>query len=781
MNWHIHIQGQVQGVGFRPFVYVLAKRHALNGWVNNTTDGVHIEIEAEQVAATTFVDELMRTAPRLSRITDVLVTQVADQSYNSFEIVHSTTSEAVNLMLTPDFALCEDCRKDLYDKESRRQGYAFTSCTNCGPRYSIIKKLPYDRPTTTMVSFPLCTDCTAEYEDPLDRRYYAQTNSCEDCSIDLQLYQRTGEALPLAQSQMIGKVVELWEAGKIIAIKGIGGYLLTCDAHNKQAVELLRARKQRPTKPFALLFPNLELAQAALTLGDDEAEALTSTAAPIVLASLKDQSSSSLATEAIAPGLNRLGIMLPYTPLYELLLHEFGRPIVATSGNISNSPIIYEDDKAVKELHPIADYILDNERAIVAPQDDSVVQYSHWHRQRIILRRSRGWAPTYINADLQWSIPETLAAGAMLKSTFSILHRENTYISQYLGDLEHFDTQENYRHCFQHLVQLLEAQPKQIIADKHPTYPSTQLAQAWSDERQIPIRYIPHHQAHFGALLGEHNLLHSKEPILGVVWDGTGLGEDEQIWGGEFFRYEDYSFERCGQFSYFHSLAGDKMAREPRIAALAIGQSSAIVRDALRPRFNDQEWRIYERMLNRNQGLQSSSVGRLFDAVAALVTGIDHQSFEGEAAIALQVLAERYFQENDCRHTASYLDGMDITSSIPTAEILAAIQADINRGLNADHVAANFHFTLVSGIQAIAEQQQITRLAFSGGVFQNALLVDLIIEHLSGAYELFFHDQLSPNDENISFGQLVCAEIEQQHTLFTEKSQQHVLSNSRQD
>ncbi len=779
MNWHIHIQGQVQGVGFRPFVYVLAQRHALNGWVNNTTDGVHVEIEAQQAAVMTFLDELLKTAPRLSRITDVTVQQVADQCYTSFEIVHSTSGKEVNLMLTPDFALCEDCRNDLYDSNSRREGYAFTSCTNCGPRYSIIQKLPYDRPVTTMEAFPLCQSCEDEYHDPTDRRYYAQTNTCEDCSINLQLYTSTGEALSLDQSEIINKVVTLWEEGKIVAVKGIGGYLLTCDAQNEQAIQLLRARKQRPTKPFALLFPALAAAKAQLALGADEIEALTSTTAPIVLASIKDY--SSLATDAIAPGLERLGIMLPYTPLYEILLQAFGRPVIATSGNISNAPIIFEDAKAIQDLHPIADYVLDNQRAIVAPQDDSVVLYSPWHRQRIILRRSRGWAPTYIQADLQWSIPESVAMGAMLKSTFSILHRGNTYISQYLGDLEHFDTQENYRHCFQHLVHLLEAQPKQVLVDAHPNYPSTQLGENWSEELEISIRQIQHHQAHFGAILGEHNLIQSTEPVLGVIWDGTGLGEDQQIWGGEFFRYQDYQFERCGQFSYFQSLAGDKMAREPRMSALAIGWSSPEVREALRPRFSDQEWRIYERMLAREQGLKSSSVGRLFDAVAALATGIDKQSFEGEAAIALQVMAERYFRKSSRKQTAHYLEGQLLTTTIPTTGILAAIQKDISLGLSPEHIAAKFHFSLVKYVQAIAEQQSITRLAFSGGVFQNALLVDLLIEHLSKDYELFFHDQLSPNDENISFGQLVCAEIERQHTLFTEKTQQHVLSNSRQD
>lgn len=779
MNWHIHIQGQVQGVGFRPLVYALAQRHALTGWVNNSTDGVHLEIEASATASSVFLQDLLRQAPRLSRVTKATIVQVPDRAYSSFEIIHSAPGPAVNLMLAPDFALCDECRADLYDPHSRRQGYAFTSCTNCGPRYSIIKRLPYDRPLTTMEAFLLCQSCESEYHNPIDRRYYAQTNSCQDCRIDLQLYNNSGNVLPLSQSEIIAKVVQLWEEGNIVAIKGIGGYLLTCDAQNENSIQLLRARKQRPTKPFALLFPDLETAQQQLKLHKKEAEALTSATAPIVLASVKDK--SHLAIDDIAPGLDRLGLMLPYTPLYELLLRKFGRPVIATSGNISNAPIIFKDTPSRQELHHIADYILDNKRAIAVPQDDSVVLYSAWHHQRIILRRSRGWAPTYIQANLQWSAPETIAMGAMLKSTFSILHRGNTYISQYLGDLEHFDTQENYHHCFQHLVKLLQAQPQQILIDAHPNYPSTHMGQQWSEEWSIPTRQIQHHQAHFGAILGEHNLVHSTRPILGIIWDGTGLGEDGQIWGGEFFRYQDYHFHRCGHFSYFPSLAGDKIAREARLSALAIGWSSPAICTALRPRFNDEEWRIYERILDRKPSLQSSSVGRLFDAVAALVLGINQQSYEGEAAVALQVLAERYFQGTQHRHTAHYLEDWPINETIPTASILTAIQRDIEAGLAPEHIAAKFHFSLVMCIQAVAKKQAISRLAFSGGVFQNALLVDLILEHLSDDYELFFHEQLSPNDENISFGQLVCAEIEQQHTLFTEKSLQHVLSNSRQD
>ena len=778
MTWHIHIKGQVQGVGFRPFVYQLAQRHVLNGWVNNTSDGVHIEFNANQAAAEAFLDQISASAPRLAQITELAMGKTDDREYASFDIIHSRAQTEVNLLLSPDFALCDQCRKELYDADSRRYNYAFTSCTHCGPRYSIIKDLPYDRPFTSMAEFPLCPSCTQEYHDPQDRRYFAQTNSCCTCRIALQLLDSEGNAIAISQEEIVKQVADLWQAGKIIAIKGIGGYLLTCDARNAQAVASLRQRKQRAKKPFALLFPGIEQARDYVEVSSEEAALLQSAAAPIVLARLRSSAEQKLAIGEIAPGLKKLGVMLPYTPLYELLAHQFGHPLVATSANISNAPIVFDEATDLALLSGLADFILANEREILLPQDDSVVTVSPQANQAIIIRRSRGYAPSFILPEMNWSIPETLATGAMLKSTFAVLHKNNLYLSQYLGDLQHFDTQQSYRHCFAHLKGLLNATPQLMLADLHPDYPSTRLGQDWSEQQRIPIRYIQHHEAHFGAILGEHQLIHDPEPILGVIWDGTGLGTDGQIWGGEFFRYRNYQFQRCQHFAYFKWLAADKMAREPRIAALAIGADSPDALNMLRHRFTDQEWKLYHNRLNKPSGLESSSVGRLFDAAAALILGINRQDYEGEAAMLLQQLAEDYLLPQGLEQINAYPIRVNSDAPLPTQQLIQALAQDLSAGTPPSEVAAKFHLTLVMLIKTVAEQEATRKVAFSGGVFQNSLLVDLLHHYMGDQFSLYFHQQLSPNDENISFGQLVCAEIQQQHSFLHSKTKEHVLSNS---
>ena len=536
-TWHIHIEGQVQGVGFRPFVYVLAKEFGLNGWVNNTIDGVHIEINALEKVAQDFYQQLINKAPILAKITKHQIAVSSQKFFDNFQIIHSNLSGKANLLITPDFGLCQDCQVDISADQNRRYGYPFTTCTNCGPRYSIIKALPYDRERTTMATFSMCKNCQTEYDNPINRRYYSQTNSCVDCGIQMTLFDGNQQAIAPTSSVIIDLVCSFWKSGKIVAIKGIGGYLLTCDANNDKTIQLLRERKYRPSKPFALMYPNIDRIKKDLHLSEIEEQEINSSISPILLLDKKEKN-----TVSIAPNLQQIGAMLPYTPLFDLLLKKFQKPIIATSGNISNSPIVYSDEKALAELIQIADFIVTNNRPIVVPQDDSVIKFSTFKKQKIIIRRSRGLAPTYINARLKLSNKSILAAGAMLKSTFSFLHQKNTYISQYLGDLGHFDTEENYKHTVQHFLNLFKVKPEIILTDKHPEYAATLFGESLSKQLVIPIEKIQHHIAHFGAVLGENNLLHSAEPILGVIWDGTGLGDDKQIWGGEFFKYENYDF-----------------------------------------------------------------------------------------------------------------------------------------------------------------------------------------------------------------------------------------------
>jgi hydrogenase maturation protein HypF len=754
-TWHIHIEGQVQGVGFRPFVYRLALEFQLNGWVNNTTDGVHIEINAGREQAQAFCQAVLEQAPDLSRITAHRLEEIPHETFTSFKIIHSQAGEKINLLLTPDFALCAQCRADLYEPGNRRGGYPFTTCTYCGPRYSIIRQLPYDRPTTTMAPFPMCPDCQAEYDDPLDRRYFAQTNSCPNCSIPLRLYDAQQSLLSDTFEDIIPLVLQAWKNGQIVAIKGIGGYLLCCDASHNLAVDLLRKRKRRPSKPFALMYPNEKLLAKETKLHTVALHDLRSPASPIVLLSPTEEARLA---EGIAPGLSQLGIMLPYAPIFEWLLKEYQKPIVATSGNPTESPIVYEDAKALQELTKLADLILSNERKIVIPQDDSLIRYTPFYKKRIILRRSRGLAPTYINAPLERPDYGVLATGAMLKSTFTFLHQKNIYISQYLGDLANFDTEASYKHTIQHFFRLFDTRPAYILADKHPEYPSTRLAEALAEELTVPLEFVQHHIAHFAALLGEQLLIHSEEPVLGVIWDGTGWGEDRQIWGGEFFIYHQYHFQRAAHFEYFNFMLGDKMPKEPRISALSAAWKVDGVKPYLREKFSKVEWNIYANLLNKGSQLQTSSMGRIFDAVSSLLGLMDKQTYEGEAAMQLEELALRFFQENGWTDFTSYFQE-DVLPSISTHHLMKKIGDDLEQGETKEFIAAKFHYSLTDLIKKMARHLNIQKIAFSGGVFQNALLNDLILHYLKEEFELFFHQQLSPNDENVSFGQMIFYQI----------------------
>jgi len=543
-TWHIHIQGQVQGVGFRPFIFQLAQNMGLKGWVNNTNDGVHIKVNACEHQIKALKINILDRQPVLTRITGIQIKQVQQTFFDNFQIIHSEEKGIKNLLLTPDAALCSDCKTELNSLNDRRAQYPFITCTNCGPRYSIIEQLPFDRSTTTMQPFLMCDACTREYHNPMDRRYFSQTNSCKACGIRLTLWNSDREKLPLQQHEVIKRVVELRQQQKIVAIKGIGGYILTCDASSREAISEMRARKHRPTKPFALMYPNLSRLSEVVQINKQESHALDYPAASIVLLDIKSDAWNGLALQQIAPGLNQIGAMLPYTPLYELLLKTYQKPIIATSGNLSGAPIVYEEARALDELSEIADYILSNNRAIAIPQDDSVQRFSHFYQQKVILRRSRGLAPSHIDPHLAISGKTILATGAMLKSTFSFFYQSNTYISQYLGNLEDFDTIAAYKKVMEHFFKLFQASPEIILIDKHPDYPSSRIGRQLAGQYQIPCLPVQHHLAHFAAVIGENKLMNTTNPVLGIIWDGTGLGDDEQIWGGEFFVYKNKNFER---------------------------------------------------------------------------------------------------------------------------------------------------------------------------------------------------------------------------------------------
>lgn len=817
MTWKISIQGQVQGVGFRPFVWRAALERNLKGWVANGLEGVLIKVNGTEQQAFDFQQFILDNTPETACVTASSFTpDDTDVCFDNFSIRESHSDGSPVLHLTPDVAICATCRDEMHDTANRRYQYAFTTCTVCGPRYSILTGLPYDRPFTSMYTFDMCRACKEEYDNPENRRYYAQTNSCQDCGIQLRFVDWS--AVPAAKAagmpgetedltslknlsnlqpsdcsvarQPVQQFAAAWQQGAIVAIKGIGGYLLTCDATQAEAVATLRRRKQRPTKPFAMMYPDLATLMGDAEVSPLEAERLQSPAAPIVLLDVKESPLSGFDGSGIAPGLHKIGAMLPNAPLFELLLRDFGKPIVATSGNISHAPLIYEDEKALQELSGIADVILTHNRPITMPQDDSVVSVLS-SGTSIVLRRARGLAPTFIPAGKEAPQTTVLALGAEMKSTFSLAHLGNIHISQYLGDLADFDTQERFQLALRHLTGLFQAQPEVLIGDLHPGYFTTQLGEMLAEQWNVPFLQVQHHKAHFAAVLAENELFDSGEPVLGVIWDGTGLGEDRQIWGGEFFRYKgkneaqnDDIFTRCGHFDYFPLLLRDKMPREPRLSAFAACYGIVEAEAWLQAKFTKTEWYLY-RKLPAAEHLKTSSVGRIFDAVASLLGLADKVSYEGEAALLLEDLARGYckklgfaWTQEDCYHLFSPQN----PAIMDTKNLFRQIIADLHADKKKAYIAAKFHGALVHAIGQIADHLHLQKIAFSGGVFQNALLLDMIEHLLTPDYQLFFHRQLSPNDENISFGQWAYAVANGSLHPFHSSSLtsvNHVFSNSR--
>lgn len=746
----IIIRGVVQGVGFRPTVYQLARSSGMNGWIVNNNEGVMIHCEASDAETRSFLQLITGNLPPLARVSEVQIEQAEPEGLADFRIRQSDISGPVRVLLTPDVATCPDCLRELHTASDRRFVYPFITCTNCGPRYSIIQKLPYDRPHTTMDDFPMCQECEQEYRDPSNRRYHSQTNSCPDCRIRMSLVSQAGVTEDFTR---LNKICELWDAGRIVAIKGIGGYLLTCSATDDNAVKRLRSRKARPDKPLAVMFPDLDMIRRLCRVSPEEESLLQEKHAPIVLLNLKPAAAEYLAVDELTRGLDKIGAMLPYTPLYHLLLREHGKPIVATSGNLSNSTIIYRDDDAQRDLAGLADFILMNDRLILIPQDDGVEQIARNSGRQIVLRRSRGKAPILLLPDRRSLTPNMLATGALLKSTFGFTHQGNTYLSQYLGNSLHFEAQQNYEACFNHLRKTLSLKVEQVITDLHPEFFSTQFGKRLAEENDCPVLELQHHKAHFYAVLGEHGLQESTEPILGIIWDGLGLGEDGQVWGGEHFLFEKGKMSRVAHLEYFPVLAGDKMALEPRISALALAWSTETARGHLREKFSEQELRLYLQ-IREHKDLLTSSMGRFVDAFASLILGQDYNTYEAKAAMHLEQAAARAYYSGEADQV-SYLE--QETGDL-TGAILTGVLEDLDQQIDKEVIALRFHRSLVSYIKELAIEKEVKTLAFSGGVFQNSLLVDLITEMLDSDFQLLFHQELSPNDECIPFGQLVWAD-----------------------
>lgn len=763
-TWHICIQGRVQGVGFRPYVYRLAQEKNLKGIVYNDLDGVHIYISAQNKEVTQFYNELIERAPGLAKIIAHTISEVEKQSFENFQILQNQEVKTTSLMLPPDFAVCENCKKEILDTDNRRAFYPFITCTQCGPRYSLIKKLSFEREFTAMDDFEMCPSCKKEYVNPSDRRYHSQTNSCQQCGIRLSLLNSKGAEIETDSKLAIEKLISLWKEGKIVAIKGIGGYLLTCDASDTEAINTLRKRKHRPSKPFACMYPSIAHVKQEFLINDSEINILSSEIAPIVLLRLKKKQVS-IAVNEVAPGLNQIGVMLPYTPLYFLALQGYGKPVVATSGNLSNASIVFEDTEVFSELSGIWDYVLTNNRKIITSQDDSVVRFSPQKKQRILIRRSRGLAPNYFGPVSTSDRETILAMGASQKSVFGLFNQGLLYLSQYLGDLTYYKNTENYKRTINHYLNLLNCTPDILLVDGHPNYYSTQYGHTLANELGLKVISVPHHYAHFAAILSEHSLLKKQEKVLGVIWDGTGYGTDGNSWGGEFLTFENKVFNRLLHLSYVPSILGDKMSLEPRIAALAHCWGNEEATEIIKKKFTEQEWVLYQKILSKNESTKTSSMGRLFDAIACLLGIMDIQTYEGEAALKLETLAQTYFDQSEIIEATNYVYQTSYAEKMSAGDIIEGVVNDLKSRMDLNQIAFKFHFTLVKMVEKIASSKSIGKIAFSGGVFQNALLVDLFQLYLDNNFQLYFHKEVSPNDENIALGQLAYYQITSKHEI----------------
>ncbi|MFZ2170100.1 MAG: carbamoyltransferase HypF [Methylococcaceae bacterium] len=739
------MKGFVQGLGFRPFIVRLAREHQQTGWIANTADGVTIAIEGAPKQQQQFLDCLNTRLPPFAEIKSLSITRQPRAGFHDFQIKASIADGENSAFVLPDIAICPDCIRDIFDPASRYYNYPFTSCCHCGPRYSIMSRQPYDRDQTSMAEFNICPECELDYQAVDNRRFHAQTIACPNCGP--QLFMLDDSGLLLAEKHSALRTASQYlRDGKIIAIKGIGGYQLLVDASNQQAIECLRQRKHRPQKPFALMVPDLASAEKLCVINTPEQAALTSPAAPIVLLKRREtdiagQVGSWRLANAVAPDTNLLGIMLAYSPLHHLLLHYFGGPVVATSGNRQNEPICIDNQEALTRLAGIADYFLTHDRPILRPLDDSVVRLING--KITVLRRARGYAPLPIT--LKAPIPDTLAVGGQLKNTIAISHDQQIILSQHLGDLDSEASQLQFQATLTDLQQFYQIIPTRIMHDLHKGYTSSQFADHLGIEKQA----VQHHYAHTLSCMAEHDL---EPPALGITWDGSGLGTDNTLWGGEFLLITHQSFQRYAHLRPFSLPGGVKAIQEPRRAALGLlYEIFANVFERQDLPFSTQELLLLQPALTKQLNCpRTTSAGRLFDAVASLL-GLCHiNQYEGQAAMALENSAASIVSDE---HYPFLLNGSSpvvIDWQITIEQLLNDI-AHSTAGL----IAAKFHNTLAEMMLAIAEQAGQKTIVLSGGCFQNAYLVEKAVRKLNTAgFKVYCHEKIPPNDGGLALGQL---------------------------
>jgi len=753
----ISARGVVQGVGFRPFVYQLATKYDLKGWVCNTSEDVKIEVQGESKDLRHFLAELQDNAPPLASIEKITVTYHPPADYKNFEIRHSIAEEGKYQLVSPDIATCPACLREIFSPEDRRYHYPFTNCTNCGPRFTIIEDIPYDRPKTTMRSFIMCSDCQAEYDNPLDRRFHAQPNACPKCGPRLELLDAGGNHVET--SDVITAASRLLKDGKILAIKGLGGFLLACDATNEKAVRLLRRRKRRPFKPLAIMVAKIEEAREHCYVSEAEEKLLTSAQSPIVLMRWKPEST---VCQSVAPNLKYLGVMLPYTPLHHILLTEVGLPLVMTSGNISEEPIAKDNDEAIRRLSGIADYFIVHNRDIYARYDDSVTVMERDEVQ--LTRRARSYAPYPVH--LPFIANQVLGCGAEEKNTFCLTKDNYAFISQHIGDMENMETLEHFQNTLALYKKLFRIEPEIVAYDLHPEYLPTkyalELGSRFSHLKLVPVQ---HHHAHIVSCMADNKV---ETPVIGVALDGTGYGSDGRIWGGEFLVADYKGFQRMGHLEYLPLPGGAAAIKRPYRTAIGyllklLGDDSISPKLAFLKKVDAVEIELIKRQIQTGLNTPlNSSLGRLFDAVSALIGVREEVDYEGQAAVELEMIAHDAGDEIGNDSYPYSITEHEGTNIVQIKELLSDIVGDLCRGKSKATISVKFHNTVACIIyemcQLIARKTGINQVALSGGVFQNRLLLRKVVPLLESAgFSVLTHKQVPCNDGGISLGQAVIA------------------------
>jgi hydrogenase maturation protein HypF len=755
----IRVKGAVQGVGFRPFIYRLARGLGLRGWVLNDASGVEIEVEGPESKVARFIELIPAKKPPMARIESLKHQMLKPIGYTRFEIRLSTSGEERTVQVVPDIATCGDCLSEMNTKGERRYRYPFTNCTNCGPRYTIIEKLPYDRPSTTMSKFTMCRDCRREYGFPEDRRFHAQPIACPTCGPKVTLTDAKGRKIAEEDPALIQSAKKVDE-GLILAMKGLGGFLLVCDARNSATVKRLRAKKYREEKPFAVMFPTLEMIKKSCEVPPQEEALLLSPQSPIVL--LKKKGKGGIA-ENVAPSNPFLGVMLPYAPLHHLLMDEMGFPVVATSGNKTDDPIAIDNDEALERLGGIADYFLMHDRPILRRVDDSVVRVVG--KQSMMLRRARGYAPLPI----PFANPRgkhVLGLGGHLKNTIGFSQGNNIFVSQHVGDLETYEALQSFNEILSSLKALYEFSPDTVAVDLHPNYISTKVGEDMCKGRPTDtpkLERVQHHHAHIASCMCDNGI---DGPVLGVSWDGVGYGTDGVAWGSEFLvsTYRDY--ERLAHFLPFRLVGGDQATRRPSRSAIGalyqifgdeilsdrmkkvptvngIGESDLVtLRDCLKSGFNSP---------------LVCGMGRLFDAVASVIGLRQECSFEGQAAMELEFAG--YEEASRSRpHAYEYEVGSGRPAVVDWRPMIRGIMTDHQSKVKNSTISLKFHQTLANIIREIADNADMNKVVLSGGVFQNALLTSLVGKAFEGSkMRVYMQRSLPPNDGGISVGQVAVA------------------------